>query len=317
MDFSKKFNIGLTLDTSLGEFKSFLDEYHPYIHSFYFSPPISRFFHTRTVVANEFLIPGKKRQFWRMLELIKEKGIELELLLNTLRLDDELIKKASEELSSHGIEIDSVCFIRGYYDSVLKYFPDKKYILSFNNGYQKKSEIDAVIEECKVDTFVLGSLFIRNNSFFSYLNERGKEVYLLLNNACSFNCETCNNVQSVCDKAFIENRKTHSVEYLYALQSIFPYELTDGTIDTEKVKCFKISNRSSNLKFIRGALDSYIGGEVRKYVMKDKNNYAFWGRAGFFWRHFKSMDLDVILSEKEKILRSLKKEKREGESENV
>ena len=302
MDFSKKFNVGLTLDSSLSDFGKFLDEYHPYIHSIYFSPPVSRYFHTRSIVANEFLIPGKQRQFWRMLEMIKDHGIELELLLNTLRLDRSLIGRAAESLSRHNIEVDSVCFIESYYDSVCELFPDKKYIFSFNNGYQKKSQIDSVIDKYRSDVFVLGSLFIRNNSFFSYLDSRGKEVYLLLNNACSFNCETCNNIQSVCDRAFRENLKKHSVEYLYALQSIFPFELTDGTIDTSKIKCFKISNRSSNLRFIRGAMDSYIGGEVRSYVERDKNNYAYWGRAGYFWKYFSSMDLDRILEYKREIL---------------
>lgn len=301
MDFTKKFNVGVTLDTSLSEFKKFLEEYHGYIHSVFFSPPVSRYFHTRSIVANEFLIPGKRRQFWKMLELIGEYGIELELLLNTLRLDKPLIEKARTALDRHGIDVSSVCFMKDYYDSVTEYFPDKKYIFSFNNGFQRKSEIDEVIDGYRSDVFVLGSLFIRNNEFFSYLRSRGKDTYLLLNNACSFNCGTCNNVQSVCDRAFYENLKKHTVEYLYALQSIFPFELSDGTIDTSNIGCFKVSNRSSNLKFLRGALDSYITGEIRSYLKKDKNNYAYWGRAGYFWKFFNSMDLDRILEYKKEI----------------
>ena len=316
MDFTRKFNIGLTLDTTLTEFREFLREYHTYIHSIYFSPPVSRYFHTRTVVANEFLIPGKRRQFFRMLEAAREYGIESELLFNTLRLDRELIGRAEKMLKEHDIDVSSVCFIKDYYDAVCEYFPDKKYIFSFNNGFQKRSEIDSVIEEYRADAFVLGSLFIRNNAFFSYLSGRDKEIYLLLNNACSFNCGTCNNVQSVCDMAFRENLKRHSVEYLYALQSIFPFELTDGTIDTSKIKCFKISNRSSNLKFLRGALDSYIGGEVRKYVEADRNNYAFWGRAGFFWKYFRTLDLDRVLEYKAEIL-SKKRDKNAESGDTV
>ena len=308
MDFTKKFNIGLTLDTGLSEFKSFLAEYHKYIHSFYFSTPGSRFYHTRSVIAGEFMLPGKKRQFWKMLELIREYDIELELLFNTLRLDDELIGRASEALTDHGLKADSVCFLSHNYDSVSKHFPDQKYIYSFNNGFQTKRQIDNIIDNSKSDAFVLGSLFIRNNDFFSYLASREKEVYLILNNACSFNCETCNNTQSVCEKAFLRNLEKHSVEYLYALQSIFPFELTEGIIDTSNIKCFKISNRRSNLKFIRGALDSYIGGEVRSYVEKDKNNYAYWGRAGYFWKHFKSMDLDRILEHKREIFALMQKD---------
>ena len=304
MDFSKKFNIGLTLDTDLKSFKSFLSEYHPYIHSFYFSPPGSRYYHTRSVISYEFMLPGKRGQFFKMLELVSEYGIELELLFNTLCLNDDLIGRAAELMDKRGFDIASVCFMKKDYESVCKHFPNAKYIYSFNNGFQKRSEIDDVIDNYRADTFVLGSLFIRNNSFFSYLAEKGKQTYLILNNACSFNCETCNNTQSVCDVAFKNNLKKHSVEYLYALQSIFPYELHEGIIDSRNIKCFKISNRSSNLKFIRSALDSYIGGEVKKYVERDKKNYALWGRAGYFWKHFGDMDIDRILEYKKEILSS-------------
>ena len=306
MDFSKKFNIGLTLDTDLKSFKSFLSEYHPYIHSLYFSPPGSRYYHTRSVIAYELMLPGKKRQLFKMLELAAEYGIELELLFNTLCLNDELIGRAAELMDKRGLDIASVCFLKKDYEAVCAHFPNAKYIYSFNNGFQKRSEIDEVIEKHRSDTFVLGSLFIRNNSFFSYLSGKGKEVYLILNNACSFNCETCNNTQSVCERAFKNNLKKHSVEYLYALQSIFPYELHDGIIDSSNIKCFKISNRSSNLKFIRGALDSYIGGEVKAYVQKDKSNFAFWGRAGYFWKHFGNMDIDRIFEYKKEILSSIR-----------
>lgn len=314
MDFAKKFNVGLTLNTGLSDFKSFLDEYHPYIHSFYFSPPVSRYFHTRTIISNAFMIPGKRRQFWRMLEMIRSYGIELELLLNTLRLDRPLIERAATTLEKHGIDVDSVCFIRTYYSTLCDCFPNKKYILSFNNGLQRRNEVVDAIEQYRSDAVVLGAAFIRNNELFSYLASRGKQPYLLLNNACSFSCTACSNIQSQCARAFEEDLRKHSVEYLYALQSIFPFELTDGTIDTASIQCFKISNRSSNLKFLRGALDSYIGGEVRSYVERDRNNYAYWGRAGYFWPYFGSMDLDRILEYKYELL-AHKKEGLRGESQ--
>ena len=84
MDFNKKFNIGLTLQTNLKEFEEFLKEYHQYIHSIYFSPPVNKYFHTRSKVYQIFFLPGKKKLFWNMLKLAKQYGIELELLLNTL-----------------------------------------------------------------------------------------------------------------------------------------------------------------------------------------------------------------------------------------
>ena len=302
MDFTKKFNIGLSLETGYGEFAAFLEQYHPYIHSFYFSPPVDPRFHTRTKVAQAFWLPGKKRQFWKMLELAKSYGIELELLFNTLRLDRELVGKAAQVLAEHEIEVDSVCFIDRYYEAVREFFPGKKYILSFNNGYQRKEQILQALDSYEADVFVLGSAFIRNNKMFEFLREQGKQTYLLLNNGCSFNCGTCNNVLSVCKQSFLKNLEHHSVEYLYALQSIFPHELRDGTIDPTNIACFKISNRSSNLKFLRGAMDSYITGRVDDYIREDKNNYAFWGRAGYFWKYYPTMDLEKIRQYKEQIL---------------
>ena len=302
MDFSKKFNIGLTLETNLKEFENFLKKYHNYIHSFYFSPPVNRFFHTRTKVWHTFLLPGKKQLFWKMLKMIKDYGIELELLLNTLVLTDEYIKEASELLKNNNIEVDSVCFLTKYYDSVNKYFPTQKYILSFNNGFRTKQEITKTIETLKFNSIVLGSSFIRNSRLFEFLKENNKEVYLLLNNGCSFNCSTCNNVGTVCSNFFKENLKKYSVEYLYALQSIFPYELHDNIIDTTNVTCFKISNRSNKLSFVKNVIDSYMNNEVKKYLKRDKNSYAYWGRAGYFWKYFKHMDLEKILNYKTEIL---------------
>ena len=305
MDFTKKFNIGLTLQTNLKEFENFLKRYHNQIHSFYFSPPVNRYFHTRSKVWHTFLLPGKKRLFFKMLQMIKDYGIELELLLNTLVLKDEYIKEAKELLDGKNIEIDSVCFLTDYYDSVVKYFPNKKYILSFNNGYRTKKEITNVIENIKFDTIVLGSAFIRNARLFEYLKQNNKEVYLLLNNGCSFNCTTCNNIGTVCSSFFKENLKKHSLDYLYALQSIFPYELHEGIIDTTNVCCFKISNRSSKLSFVKNVIDSYMENEVEKYVKKDKNAYAYWGRAGYFWKHFKHLNLEEIYKHKHKLFAKL------------
>ena len=302
INLEKKFNVGITLETNRREFDAFLETYHPYIHSFYFSLPTSYLYHTRTKIAAEFLLPGKKRLFWYMLERAAEYGIELELLFNTLRLDDALVEDAARTLDAHGIRVDSVCFLRPYYDAVVKCFPDKKLIWSFNNGFRSRDELSAVLDEHRGDAVVLGSLFIRNNALFEQLGQRGCPAYLLLNNACSFNCDTCNNTQSVCQSAFEENLKKHSVEYLYALQSIFPFELHDGIIDVTRVQCLKLSNRSSSLSFTADALDSYLNNEVEKYVRADKNNYAIWGRAGYFWKHYGRMDLDAILRIKEELL---------------
>lgn len=303
MDFKKRFNVGLTLETSAREFDRFLDEYHPFIHSFYFSPPLGSRYHTRSRVALEFLLPGKKRLFLHMLERARAYGIELELLFNTLRVDGEMVAAAHAYLAERDLSPDSVCYLLPYEADVVRVFPTQKRILSFNNGFLSPCGIDEVLDAHEgISSIVLGSLFIRNNRFFSHLAARGVAPYLLLNNACSFNCATCNNTASVCEAAFRKNLAHHSVEYLYALQSIFPSELTDGTIDVDKVALFKISNRSSPLTFLRDALDSYMTGEMDAYIKKDRKSLALWGRAGYFWPYFKKMDMARVYAYKAEIL---------------
>ena len=302
MNFEKAFNIGLTLDTTLKQFDVFLKKYHGYIRSFYFSPPLGWKFHTRAKITLQLLSPFKRRLFWKMLRLIQSYGIELELLFNTLYLDDGLILKAKKLLIKKGIEVDSVAFLGRYFPSVKKYFPDKKYIWSFNNGLRTRREFEKIVKECEFDTIVLGSNFIRDNEFFKEVTSHGKKIILLLNNGCSFNCATCSAENSLCGETFEKNLTKNSVEYLYALQSIFPDELYKGIIDASFIDCFKISNRGSKLAFAAEAMDSFITGSVRSYLEKDKNAYAYWGRAGFFWKYFPNLDLEKIIEYKKEIL---------------
>lgn len=300
--FEKKFNIGLTLDTNIKEFRRFLEAYHPYIRSIYFSLPLSKKFHTRQLIAKQLLFPHKRILFWKMLKEAKAYGVELELLFNTLTLDEDLIALASKELKKRQIEVDSVCFLQAYYPFVEKYFPDKKYIWSFNNGMRSLKAFDEAIEGRKIDAVVLGSVFIRDNEAFRYIKEKGKEIILLLNNSCSFNCATCASTSPLCQETFDKNHEKYSVEYLYALQSIFPQELRDGTIEADLIDCFKISNRGSKLSFVQNSMDSYMRGEILPYLETDCNAYAYWGRAGFFWKYFSKMDFAKIVKYKEEIL---------------
>ena len=302
MNFERKFNAGITLQTNLREFKTFLDDFGRYIHSFYFSPPCGVKFHTRSKVAAQLLLPQKRALLWDMLELIKERGIYTELLLNTLCLDDDMVKKAADTLGKHGVTPDRICIMEKYYDAAKTCYPTGEYIWSFNNGIRSEAEFQKVRENYGADAFVIGSNFIRRNDLFARLKAAGADVYLLLNNGCSFNCGTCNNTSSTCNETFCRNMKEYSVEYLYALQSIFPQELKYGVIDVDSVMCFKISNRGSSLDFLRRAIDSYVNCRVRDFVKADKNNFALWGRAGYFWKYFRNMDLDRIIDYKQKIL---------------
>ena len=150
----------------------------------------------------------------------------------------------------------------------------------------------------------MGGCAIRNNQLFAHIRHTiGKQVYLLLNNACSFNCAKCGNAFGIsCTDVFNKNRQTHSAEYLYALQSVFPCELYDGTINVADIYCFKLSTRSSDLTYAAKAIDSYTSGEVSTYVKQSKMNLALWGRVGYFWKLFSTMDFDEIVRCKAQIL---------------
>ena len=304
MDFTRKFNFGLTLDTNLNKVDKFLAKYGQYIHSLYFSPPFGKQFHSRKKIAMQFMLPWKRRLFWQILQRARDNGIELELLFNTVGLTEEDVKLVAEGMSQHGIIPDSVCFCRPYYQAVTKYFPDQKYIWSFNNVVRTTKEVDEIAANYRVDAFVLGGAAIRNNDLFAHIKHTlGKQVYLLLNNACSYNCAKCGNALGIgCVDVFNKNRQTHSAEYLYALQSIFPCELSDGTINSSDVDCFKLSTRSSDLSYAAKAIDSYISGEVAEYVKQSKMNLALWGRVGYFWKLFPTMDFCEIVHCKKQIL---------------
>lgn len=303
MDLIGKFNIGLTLETSPDEFRRFLDRYHPFLHSVYFSLPLGRRFQTRKKIALQSYDPRKKRLFWQLLALVREYGIGLELLLNSVTLDDRLIEKAAKTMERHGFVPDSVCFLSQYYPAVERFFPTQKYILSYNNFYRSKAALDEVLDAHRADAVVLGAGFLRNSALFSHLAARGTQVYLLLNNGCSFNCATCAGSADRCADTFRQNLQQHSAAYLYALQSVFPCELTDGIIDCTDVTCFKLSNRSSDLSYLQTALDSYLHNEVRRYVEADPNSYALWGRVGYFREYFPTLRLEDVIAEKQKILR--------------
>ena len=102
-------------------------------------------------------------------------------------------------------------------------------------------------------------------------------------------------------KTYQQNRKKHSVEYLYALQSILPNELFDGTIDLSSIDLLKFSNRTSSIDYTRKGLDSYISGNMLKYV-RNRRNYSLYARMQGFWRYFLFLRLRKIKEYKEEIL---------------
>lgn len=295
-----QFNVGLTLHTTVAEFDRLLSDYGSMIASVYFSLPLGPHFQTRKNIERQFHSKKTIALFWELLECIQAHGVKLETLFNSYRLTNEDVRRAAEVLDAHGVKVDCVGLLDEYYGVVSECFPAQEKIFSYNNGIRTPREFDAANAKNAYDYFVIGSAAIRDNNMFHHVHGAGKKTIMLLNNACSFNCGWCK--ADACEQTFLENCKEHSVEYLYALQSVFPCELLDGVIDASAIDLFKISNRTSDIHFLRNCLESYVGGEVRRFLREDKNNFAMWGRMGLFWKHFKRMDLERVIACKQEIL---------------
>ncbi|MDE7164053.1 MAG: hypothetical protein K2O04_01325 [Clostridiales bacterium] len=300
IDFTKKFNVGLTLKTSLRTADKFFERYGSYINEVYFSAPLGNRFHTRRGIQQQL---SKKRiidKFWKLLGLVKSHGIRLEMVLNTNMLSEQDIESARDVLVKHNVDIDSVCCMEEYYDAVKRVFPGKDYICSFNNVFRSVADIQKVQNE--YDSYVLGGALIRANDAFRCVREqKHAKVVLLLNNGCSFNCRGCRSAQH-CKPVFMANLKKHSVDYLYALQSVLPPEIYDGSIDVDSVDYFKISNRSSKLSYLKKCMDSYMTNSTLKYLRRGFMNYSLWARMGHFWSRYIKIRRKKMLAYKAEIL---------------
>lgn len=300
INFDKKFNVGLTLRTTLKRAEKFFAKYARYIDEVYFSLPLGDRFHSRKTVCRQFKAFGSKKKFWKLLKIIKSHGIKLEMVLNTGSLTESDVTAAKDLLAANGVEIDSVCFMDEYYSLVEKHFPDKLRICSYNNLFQSLKDVDRIKND--YDRFVLGGALIRSGEALDFVHEKkNAETILLLNNGCSFNCRGCRQA-AFCEPTFKNNLKHSSLEYLYALQSILPHELYDGTVCVEKVDKFKISNRSSGIGYLFKCIDSYMNDNALSYIKKNKNNLALWCRLGQFWGKFTKIDVEKMLGYKSEII---------------
>ena len=299
MQFDKKFNVGLTLDTNRAEFAAFLKDYSPLINQIYFSLPLGQKFHSRLKINRQLSDPSTIKLFWSLLEKALEADVKLELALNTRYLEEADVSAAAELLSKRNVNVHSVTFLSDYYPLIEQYFPNKDYIYSYNNGANVRANLDKVVDNYAY--YVVGNCNIRNNELFADMQQKGKRVILLLNNGCTFNCPCCSS-STLCKEIFVKNLEKHPIEYLYALQSVMPFELYDGTIDVSNVDLFKISNRTSDLAYLKRCIDSYVNNETASYVAKDPKNFALWGRLEHFWHYFSKMKLETVLKYKKEIV---------------
>lgn len=297
----KKFSLGLVLDTSMEEFEAFLDEYHPYIENFYFSLPLGDRFHSRKRVAEQFRHEASIEQFWRQLHAIRACGIKLEVLFNTHGLSREDVAAGRRMLDSHSIDPEKVGLVNDAYDAVHTFFPEKELVYSFNNS---PASISAYAANGKqYAEYVIGRQFIRSKALVDYIHgELHGRTVLLVNNGCSHICGGCSTMRH-CIDSYRRARHNHSAEYLYALQSIMPFELHEGWIDPANVDLIKINSRNTDIQYLRRSLQSYIEGNEEKWLAQTKEHFGLWAHLTWHMKHYDSFSLERIKEIKRRLYR--------------
>lgn len=290
--FKKRFSVGLALDTTLAEFDTFLAVYHSYIDNFYFSLPLGDKFHARTRVVDQMRCPEIVVQFWEMLRMIRSYGIRLELVLNNGNVCPEDVIQSAQLLREHEIDIELVGITDDIYREVRQAFPTQELVYSFKNRTNTRKEFATV--KHRYEAIVLGRQNVRNTQMFSYIRrEVGAKVVLLINNGCSHICGGCTTLNN-CHRAYYRARFHHDPEYLYALQSVLPYEIHSGLLDVSDVDLFKISSRNASVKYLSDCLDSYIFCREDDYIGIDPGNYVLWARLAWHGEFYDRFSLSRI-----------------------
>lgn len=290
--FYKRFSVGLTLDTNLELFEQFLNKYHKYIANFYFSLPMGDKFHSRVNVKQQLRDPDKVAMFWKMLSLIQSFDIKLELVLNNGNVTESEAYEAKELLLEHNIEIDLVGITNDIFGIVQRVFPTKEVVYSFNNRTNSRDEFDRI--PFHYDEIVLGRQNIRNVELFDRIHNGMKsKVVLLLNNGCSHLCGGCTTLAN-CHSAYYRAKLNYPSEYLYALQSIMPYEIHDGLLNVECVDLFKINSRNASIQQLNDCMNSYINCIEDDYIEQSRMNYMLWGRLAWHVEYFDEFSLQRI-----------------------
>lgn len=296
--FYKKFSIGLPLKFKISDLETFIIKYGLYINDFFFSLPIHDKFHSR-ISYIELLNNDENVAFLlECLKLIQKYNIKLQILFNTPNLNEHDIITAKNYLERNNIKFEYICILDKYYDIVKKYFPNSKLVLSFNNFIDSYSDLTKIN---KYSNYVIGRRNIRNNKLFESIKKELKgEVVLLLNNGCSHICSGCK-YNEYCHYIYFLQKNYYSPEYLYALQSIFPFELDNKYINVENIDKFKLDTRNNNLSFIEACIDVYVNNNLEKYVLNNPIFYNVCGTLSWHMEYYEEFDYQRILKIKKDI----------------
>ena len=179
-------------------------------------------------------------------------------------------------------------------------FPNVYNIVSFNSGI--KDEFDLKRIPTIYDEIILGSSSIRNHYFWKKIHDNNFKCRLLLNNGCSFNCGSCANANQ-CYNIFNQNMKKYSIDYLYALQSLYPSEVEKYISTNPYIDGYKISNRNCSFDYLDKCLNGYINGDDK--INDGIEHYYYWARLGHFGKYKHTLNENKINYFKEMIWKNL------------
>lgn len=293
----KKFSFGLSLSINLYQYETILNNYQKYIKEVYFSLPLGDEFHTRKGVISEYSQKDSLEKLFSILELMKKYNINLEVVINQYNIPEEKILVAVEFVKRF-MQIDSICTLDDYIDIIKEKLPDVHMVSSFNNLIVSANDVSNISK--KYNEVVVGKNFLRNRKLLEKVKKNGFLTKLLLNNGCSFNCESCRNGRKNCIKIFENNLKYVDVQNLYAIQSFFPSEL-HKLKDVVEIDKFKISSRPCTYEYLNNCLDSYINNNERS-IEKNVQNYHLWGRLAHFMPYYKEFNYKEIRKIKDQLM---------------
>ena len=298
-DFRKKFSVGLAMNTTLCEFENMIDLYGDYIDNIYCSLPLGDKYHGRDYVAEQFRQRKNIDKFWELVKIINDSGIDLEVVFNTDCLTGDDFFICRKELDNHHVKVKKICVLEWYYDQARCAFPETLIVNSVNNMRNSREAFRGIKKP--FDEIVIGRQFIRDPDVFRIVSEDlHAGTVLLLNNGCSHVCGGCQTFD-YCRSCYETEKNKYTPEYLYALQSIMPYEIHEDYFDASNVKIFKLSTRNADTELICKCLDSYINNKVEEYLEKGVHHYMMWSRLKWHMDYYDSFDPARIKSLKKQI----------------
>lgn len=286
------------------EYISILEKYKYYIHDIYFSPTENLKFQTRRGVY-DFKSTSNKERRGMLREVIgyaHSNNIECCLTLNAP------MASASEqadlfELYQSFIQIDHLTTTL----NIAKLIKQRGFLVpltcSYNEAITNKEHLMTILNERLFDAIVIGGRFLRDLDTFDLVKKTGVKTILMLNTGCCINCASyCKSMNpNYCPDLFRMNKERFGVEYMYALQSVFPEEILEYYLPSDSVDFFKLASRPIKHKELDDLLSSYSSFDSKTFIQDSKDHYHLYGRLSHFAPYYNQFDYKSIIEMKKDI----------------